>query len=276
MAGRPPAELRADFTYLTTVAYADDSLFRDRLSLYDHQHPRVDLVGEVLSRAGDLRGQRVADIGCGNGESRDPLAERAAAGFGRDLSFGLRSSATAGAVGRVAADAQRLPFRAQSLDVALAMHMLYHVPDPAGAVAEAARVLRPGGRFIAAIGGPRHLAEAKEIWVPLLREAGLDTELRDLGLVNSRLEAGRLARLLADNFEDVEYTLLASEVVLRDAMPLVRYASSSTAAKASSARGVDMSGRLEAAVKAAIEGDGVFKVTTEVSLFSARACRGRA
>ena len=46
-------------------------------------------------------------------------------------------------------DAAHLPFRAASFALALARHMLYHVPDPRQAVAEAARVICHDGLFVA-------------------------------------------------------------------------------------------------------------------------------
>ncbi len=44
-----------------------------------------------------------------------------------------------------------LPFEKASLDVVLVVDVLEHVPDPRHLLAEAARVLRPGGRFVAFI-----------------------------------------------------------------------------------------------------------------------------
>jgi SAM-dependent methyltransferase len=46
------------------------------------------------------------------------------------------------------ADVTRLPFSDSSFDAVLAVHILHLVPDWRGALAEAARVLRPGGLFI--------------------------------------------------------------------------------------------------------------------------------
>jgi ubiquinone/menaquinone biosynthesis C-methylase UbiE len=53
--------------------------------------------------------------------------------FGLDLSAGMLRSLQdlrpSGRVSLIQADAQRLPLRDGAVDVALAMHMLYHVPD---------------------------------------------------------------------------------------------------------------------------------------------------
>jgi SAM-dependent methyltransferase len=50
---------------------------------------------------------------------------------------------------RVAADALRLPLADRSFDVVVLSAILEHVVDPARAVAESVRVLRPGGRLVA-------------------------------------------------------------------------------------------------------------------------------
>lgn len=267
------SDLRSDRSYLTTVAYADDSPLKSRVALYEHQHPRIDLPAEVLARLADVAGQRVADIGCGNGRYVSPLANRGAAVLAFDLSAGMLRSVTGGSAGRAVADAQALPVRPRSLDAALAMHMLYHVPDPALALGEAARALRPGGRLIAAVGGPRHLAEAGELWVRLLNEAGLEGVTGELDFINRRVPQDRLARLLEQHFVEVRCSLLASTVVLQDAGPLARHMLSSTAAKAAAARGLDMTLRLQVALEEAIAKDGALHLTTEVALFSARAAR---
>jgi SAM-dependent methyltransferase len=60
-------------------------------------------------------------------------------------------------------DAQHLPFADTSFDVAVANHMLYHVPEPSQAVRELARVLRRDGILLASTNGPTHLNAVSEI-----------------------------------------------------------------------------------------------------------------
>jgi SAM-dependent methyltransferase len=61
----------------------------------------------------------------------------------------------------VACNIERLPFDDASFDLAVANWVLYHVADPRRAAAEIARVLRPGGRLVAATMGVGHM---RELW----------------------------------------------------------------------------------------------------------------
>src|SRR2546429_368984 len=61
-------------------------------------------------------------------------------------------------------DAGKLPFGDGSFDTVVANHMLYHLDDPAAALAEFARVLRTGGRVAIATNGAGHLAELDDVW----------------------------------------------------------------------------------------------------------------
>jgi SAM-dependent methyltransferase len=60
-------------------------------------------------------------------------------------------------------DAQDLPFDDGEFDCAVAAWMLYHVPDVDRAIAELARVLRPGGRLVAVTNSQGHLAEIYDL-----------------------------------------------------------------------------------------------------------------
>lgn len=75
---------------------------------------------------------------------------------------GARPPATARSFARVVADATELPFRSSSVDVVLSVGVLCCLTEAAipGAVAETARVLRPGGWLV--FGVPRRRAAADE------------------------------------------------------------------------------------------------------------------
>ena len=94
---------------------------------------------------------KVLDIGCGAGLLANELARQGMEVTGLDASeASLEVARRYDATGRVQyqhGDANHLPFADASFEVACAMDFLEHVDDPAHIVAEAARVLRPGGLF---------------------------------------------------------------------------------------------------------------------------------
>ncbi|SHF27170.1 Methyltransferase domain-containing protein [Kaistia soli DSM 19436] len=65
------------------------------------------------------------------------------------------------------ADAAALPFEDACFDGVIAMHMLYHVGDPATAIAEFHRVLRPGGFLAVTTNGVDNLREVYELTMRL-------------------------------------------------------------------------------------------------------------
>ena len=93
---------------------------------------------------------RLLDVGCGTGQSRRVYADRAGGYYGLDLSLGAIAVAGLRLPGRwLQGDATRLPCRSGSCDVVAFSSVLHHLPDRCAALAEAARVLRPGGLVFA-------------------------------------------------------------------------------------------------------------------------------
>lgn len=99
-------------------------------------------------------GKRVLEVGCGLGTDLTSFARGGAVTFGIDLTERhLRATRKRflqdERVARLArADAERLPFQSESLDVVYSFGVLHHTPDARQASREIHRILKPGGRAI--------------------------------------------------------------------------------------------------------------------------------
>ncbi len=110
------------------------------------------LVGNIfLDWLAPPSGLRWIDVGCGNGAFTESLMERCAPAEvqGIDPSDGQLAFARTRPGVRLAAfqrdDAMALPYPANTFDAAAMALVIFFVPDPAKAVAEMVRVVRPGG-----------------------------------------------------------------------------------------------------------------------------------
>jgi SAM-dependent methyltransferase len=124
--------------------------FGARAGVYDELRPGIPGLDEALVDAGDLRGRRVLDVGCGTGRFAEALATRFGARvFGVDaepemLAVARRRKAAGVAFkqGRV----ERLPFKDGWFERAT-MVLVCHLVERGAAFAEVRRVLAEQGRF---------------------------------------------------------------------------------------------------------------------------------
>lgn len=99
------------------------------------------------------RGKAVLDLGCGSGYGAARIAALAKSIVAVDVSeeairFASEHYASPNLTHRVIQPDAPLPFKSASFDVVLSFQVIEHVRDDAGYVAEALRVLRPGGTLI--------------------------------------------------------------------------------------------------------------------------------
>ena len=95
----------------------------------------------------------VGDLGCGTGETSAALAPFVARTIAVDRSGEMLQAARRRLRDLPNVDVRRgeleaLPIDAAELDAALMLLVLHHVPDPAAALGEAARTMKPGARFV--------------------------------------------------------------------------------------------------------------------------------
>lgn len=155
-------------------------------------------------------------IGCGTGDEaaylRRALPGALVAGF--DVEDRFSNLARAGAT-LFLADVKRLPFGAERFDFAVAIHSLEHVGNPREAMAEIARVMRPGAWFY--VGVPnrtRILGYLGSFDATLWQKFSwnvMDYSNRIRGRFRNELGAHagfdrkELHQLLDENFEGVEF-----------------------------------------------------------------------
>jgi ubiquinone/menaquinone biosynthesis C-methylase UbiE len=131
---------------------SDARRFKDfEVGAWDQRSATYDLVtGAVTARVGEVllddvgagAGVRLLDLGCGPGTITAAAAARGAQATGCDLAAGMLALARERhpTASFVEADAEELPFADASFDVVACRTAAHHFADPAGAVAEMARV----------------------------------------------------------------------------------------------------------------------------------------
>ena len=123
----------------------------------------------VLKAAGDGPFDRIVDLGTGSGRMLTLLGQKASVSIGLDLSHNMLNIARAN-VTRAGLDkvelrhgdifATRLP--SESADRVVVHQVLHYLADPAAAVAEAARLVAPGGRLLIVDFAPHQLEHLRE------------------------------------------------------------------------------------------------------------------
>jgi len=160
------------------------------------------------SRLGLAPGDRVLDVGCGFGRHAYGAARLGARVVAADFAeaelkevrntFGAMAAAgevdEVSLTGTVQADGTRLPFEAAAFDRVIAAEVLEHITDDAAALAELARVLRPGGTIAVTVpawwpeqvcwrlSDEYHAPFVEGGHVRIYRRSALRSKLRDAGL----------------------------------------------------------------------------------------------
>jgi ubiquinone/menaquinone biosynthesis C-methylase UbiE len=163
--------------------------------------------GELFGETSDLQllpalldpAVAVGDLGCGSGRLAATIAPYAHSVVAVDSSPEMLEVARArlagfGNVEIKQGRIEELPLASGSLDLALVVHLLHHVDDPSAALAEVARVLRPGGRLVVADVLPHPYDDYRRtmghVWLGFDRPT-IETAFTDAGLAGERWhEAG--------------------------------------------------------------------------------------
>lgn len=130
-------------------------------AMFDDVAPKYDRTNTLLSLGQDKRwrrhvtralrprpGEKILDVAAGTAVSTEELALTGAWCVAADFSVGMLQAGCDRQVPKVAADAMALPFADASFDSVTIAFGLRNVADPAVALAEFARVTKPGGQLL--------------------------------------------------------------------------------------------------------------------------------
>jgi SAM-dependent methyltransferase len=215
----PSDETYTNRTALRERAYADPRALESRRALYSYRRPALNLVGQVMSQLTDAPDGLAVDVGCGSGlytqALRDHQPDQPVLAL--DLSQGMAAAACPPAA---VADAMRLPLADRSCAIVMALHMLYHVPDPARAVAELYRVCRPGGRVIITGNAAADKAELAQLWHEAsVTVTGTGEPFREQQV----LDLDDMETLTAERFGSVTRIDLLGETVVPEPEPVLEW-----------------------------------------------------
>jgi len=115
------------------------------------------LGAEILARLAPRAGERILDLGCGNGTLTLDIVAAGAAVVGVDASADMVAAARERGIDARVMDATALTFDSE-FDAVFSNAVLHWVRNADAAAAGIFRALKPGGRFVAELGGHTNVA----------------------------------------------------------------------------------------------------------------------
>jgi len=132
----------------------------------------------VLEQLAPQPGERILDVGCGDGALTARIIDAGARVVGVDSSPEFVAAARARGIDARLADAQALEF-AREFDAAFSNAALHWMPDPARVLEGVSRALLPGGRFVGEFGGMGNVAAIVTAIRAVLERHGLGAPRRN-------------------------------------------------------------------------------------------------
>ena len=129
----------------------------------------------VLELLDPRPGERILDLGCGDGVLTEKLAEQGCEVVGVDASEQMIEAARRKGLDAHVVDGQALAFDAE-FDAVFSNAALHWMQQPDKVVAGVCRALRPGGRFVGEFGGHANVAACRAAMMAVLNARGMDAE----------------------------------------------------------------------------------------------------
>jgi ubiquinone/menaquinone biosynthesis C-methylase UbiE len=134
------------------------------------------LAGGVLELLAARAGERILDLGCGDGQLTQRIVATGASVTGVDASASMVRAARSSGLTVDQASAEALPYADASFDAVFSNAALHWVRDQNAMLAEVHRVLKPGGRFVAEMGGQGNIAAIRTALQAVLARFNIDAE----------------------------------------------------------------------------------------------------
>lgn len=131
----------------------------------------------VVDLLAPRQGERILDLGCGDGRLTAEIARRGAAVVGVDGSVELLAVARSRGLEVIQTDAHELRF-AGEFDAVFSNAALHWMHHPERVIAGVQRSLKPGGRFVGEFGGHGNVAAIVTALVAVLWQRGIDGKAR--------------------------------------------------------------------------------------------------
>jgi SAM-dependent methyltransferase len=131
------------------------------------------LAGGVLEWLDAKAAEHILDLGCGDGQLTKRLGTTGASVVGVDASPEMVAAARERGVAADVGDAEALPYARNTFDAVFSNAALHWVRDQDAMMAEVRRVLKPGGRFVAEMGGHGNIAAIRVALMAVLVRHGL-------------------------------------------------------------------------------------------------------
>jgi trans-aconitate methyltransferase len=120
-------------------------------------------------------GEAILDLGCGDGALTEKIAAAGALVTGVDASPGMVAAARARGLRVDEANGDALPYTSE-FDAVFSNAALHWMPDAEAVIAGVWRALKPGGRFVAEMGGLGNIAAIRVALQAVLAKYGIDAE----------------------------------------------------------------------------------------------------
>jgi trans-aconitate methyltransferase len=135
----------------------------------------ADLGGPVVELLAPQAGEAILDLGCGDGALTEKIAAVGAVVTGIDASHAMVLAARARGLTVVEGSGEALEFDAE-FDAVFSNAALHWMPRAEAVIAGVRRALRPGGRFVAEMGGHGNIAAIRTALQAVLLPRGIDAE----------------------------------------------------------------------------------------------------